>query len=358
MTPQQTMAQRLSAWSASLSLNAVPDPVRAEARRCLLDTLGVILAGRRSAVTEAVARYAEELGPGPCWSAATGAGLAPTAAALVNGTAGHAWDFDDTSYSGVMHGSVVVLPAVLALAQVRSLTGAALLEALVAGLEVDYAVALLATRHHYEKGWWSSGSFGVFGAAAGAARALALDPERTAQALGLAGSQAMGLRAALGSDAKPYLAGRAAASGLEAALLAAEGVAGPADVLESPRGFLSVMNDGRCDEGALAALGQRWCLLDPGIFFKPYPALLGGPRGGRALCAPSGRAGPERRGGDEDRVPRAALGPRLDDPRPAAEPARSAVLPALRRRLRSPARRYRAVPSRRGIARGPQPFGP
>ena len=197
--------------------------------------------------------------------------LSPVGAALVNGTSGHALDFDDTSYTGIMHGSTVVLPAALAAAEESAADGRRLLEAFIVGSEVTYAVALTCTTAHYFKGWWSTATCGAFGAAAAAAKALGLSVEQTTSALALAGAQASGPKVAFGTDAKPFLAGRAAAIGVEAALLAGKGLIGPPDIFEDPRGFLELLNDGRAEPGAIDDLGHMWRLVDPGIFFKQYP---------------------------------------------------------------------------------------
>ena len=118
-------------------------------------------------------------------------------------------------------------------------------------------------------------TFGVFGAAAAAARALGLSAAETTSALGLAGTQAAGQKVAFGTDAKPFVAGRTAAVGVEAALLASRGLGGPPAVLEGKRGLIDLFNDGHVDTGAIDALGVRWRLMHPGIFFKHYPVCSG-----------------------------------------------------------------------------------
>ncbi|KAB2850659.1 MAG: MmgE/PrpD family protein, partial [Hyphomicrobiaceae bacterium] len=117
--------------------------------------------------------------------------------------------------------------------------------------------------------------FGVFGAAAAAAKSLELGRSETAMAIALSGVQAAGLKAAFGSDAKPYLAGRTAAAGVEAAMLAACGISGPPAVLEDSRGFLALFNDGVRDDQGVMQLGKVWRLADPGIFFKQFPVCSG-----------------------------------------------------------------------------------
>jgi 2-methylcitrate dehydratase PrpD len=272
----ETLAGRAAAWSSALRLAEVPVQVVDTARTCILDLVGVSLAGARDPLCARVAAYATfNHAPGTPALLGRPERLSPVGAALVNGTAAHVLDFDDTSYTGIMHGSAVVFPAALAAVQHAGGDGRRLLEAFIAGSEVSYALALLCGTGHYFSGWWSTATFGVFGAAAAAARGLGLDAARTRMALAIAGAQASGLKAAFGTDAKPYMAGRAAAAGVEAALLAAAGVTGPADVLENSRGFLKLFDGEQGDRQALDQIGVNWRLVDPGVFFKQFPVCSG-----------------------------------------------------------------------------------
>lgn len=272
----ETLAGRAAAWSSALRLAEVPAQVVDAARTCILDLVGVSLAGAQDPLCARVAAHAmANHAPGAAALLGRPERLSPVGAALVNGTAAHVLDFDDTSYTGIMHGSAVVFPAALAAVQHAGGDGRHLLEAFIAGSEVTYAIALLCGTGHYFSGWWSTATFGIFGAAAAAARGLGLDAARTRMALAIAGAQASGLKAAFGTDAKPYMAGRAAAAGVEAALLAAGGVTGPADVLENSRGFLRLFDGERGDRQALDQIGVNWRLVNPGIFFKQFPVCSG-----------------------------------------------------------------------------------
>ena len=254
-----------------LSLDNVPTAVAHEAKRCILDTIGVIIAGWRSPVTEMVRRHAlGAYASGRAVVLATGETVHPMAAALVNATAGHAYDFDDTSYTGIMHGSVVACPAALAVAQDTGASGARLLEAFIAAVEVEYAIALACTDHIYFKGWWTTGLYGTLGAALATAKARRLDAAATVNALAIAAAESTGMKAIIGTDAKPYQAGRAAA-GVQCGLLAAQGLSGPAAVFEDDRGFAKLLNDGIAEPEHFAGLGRKWRLLEPGILFKRYP---------------------------------------------------------------------------------------
>lgn len=271
-----TFAERIAAWSSGLDLGAVPADVVHAAKRCIVDVVGVALAAAEHPVTQRVLDHARQAyAKGAAGTLGFPDRLSPVGAALVNGTAGHVLDFDDTSYTGIMHGSTVVLPAALAATEEIGGDGRRLLEAFIAGSEVAYTVATLCGTRHYFSGWWSTATFGAFGAAAAAARALHLDASQTQAALALAGTQANGQKVAFGTDAKPYIAGRTAAAGVEAALLARRGLVGPTEVLEGRGGFIQLLNDGDAEAGEIDRLGTVWRLLTPGIFFKQYPVCSG-----------------------------------------------------------------------------------
>ena len=266
------MIERIAKWSHALRLGTVPDEAQKVAKRCIVDLVGVSIAGTGREQSRRVAEYAgQAYAPGPSMVFGCSARLSPVGAALANGTVGHVLDFDDTSYTGIMHGSTVVFPAALAAAESAGADGRRVLEAFVAGSEVTYAIAELCGHGHYHKGWWSTATFGTIGAAAAAARALDLSERQTACALSLACLQAGAQKASFGTDAKPYLAGQAAAAGVESALLASAGLSAPGSALEGRNGFIQVLNDGEIDNEGIAKLGTHWRLVDPGIFFKRYP---------------------------------------------------------------------------------------
>jgi 2-methylcitrate dehydratase PrpD len=267
-----SLAQRLAIFGSELKLDAVPESVRATAKRCIIDTVGVTFAAAKHPLSKRVQSYVCEVyASGEATILGSSKRISPVGAALVNGTAGHVLDFDDTSYTGIMHGSAVIFPAALAATEMGAGDGRRLLESFIAGCEVTYAVALLCTTEHYYDGWWSTATCGVFGATVASAKAMDLSLEQTVSALGIAGAQACGPKVIFGTDAKPYLAGRAAAIGVEAAYLAASGVIGPPGVFENSVGFLHLFNKGRAELGAIDKLGEVWRLTAPGIFFKQFP---------------------------------------------------------------------------------------
>ena len=283
--PTASLIAQLAGFVHGLDLERVPADVVAEGRRCVLDTIGVIAAGQRSEVAVSARRHAlATYASGTATIIGESLTLYPVGATLVNACAGHAHDFDDTSYTGIMHGSVAVLPAALAVAEQRSASGRDLLEAFIAGVEVEYAVAEYCTTHLYFKGWWTSGVYAALGAAAASARLLGLGEVRTGHALALAVSVAAGMKATFGTDAKPLGIGIAASQGVASALQAEAGLEGPSDIFENVRGFLALYNDGQHAAGGDLRLTRRWRLLEPGILFKTFP-VCSAAQAATELCA-------------------------------------------------------------------------
>ncbi len=261
------IARRFARFACGL--DRVDSEVRRAADRAMLDTLGVMLAGGAHPSVRALAA-AVTRGEGRA-ALATGGRADPEAAALVNGTAAHVWDFDDTSYTGIMHGSAVVLPAALGLAQELGSGADALRRAFVAGSEVAYALADLCAHGHYFRGWWSTVTLGLTGATAAAGRLLEFDEDAMTSAIGLAAAAAGGGKVVLGTDAKPLLVGEAARRAVTFARAAKAGLTGPEAAFEDEWGFLALLNGGVADEAALDTIGRRWRLCDPGLLFKTSP---------------------------------------------------------------------------------------
>lgn len=269
-----TAARRIGDWVAALRRSDVPEAASAVALDCIVDTLGVALAGTREATTRLAADEAlESYAMGPS-RLLIGGRLCAEGAAFANVAAAHALDFDDNSYAGFVHGSAVVVPTALAMVEAAGGTGSDLLTAVVAGAEAQYALAEAAGNGVYHGGWWTTALFGTVGAAAASAKALGLDGRTAADAIAFALCGTGGLRACFGTGAKPLLAAQAAANGVRAARLAARGLAVPHGVVEDPRGFARLIAAGHFDPTALDALGRRWRLLDPGIDTKLYPVCL------------------------------------------------------------------------------------
>jgi 2-methylcitrate dehydratase PrpD len=208
------------------------------ARQCVLDWAGVALAGSREPLTRLLLAQAQEDGGTPIASL-VGSPLRVSLrqAALLNGAAGHALDYDDANVAAQGHVTAAVLPAALAVAQARGASGDALLRAFAAGYEMAGMVGQYLGRAHYERGFHGTATVGSFGAACAAAVLMGLDSETTAVALGIAGTQAGGMKAQFGTMCKPLHAGKAAENGVTGAQLAARGFTGRADLLEAPQGF-------------------------------------------------------------------------------------------------------------------------
>jgi len=268
---------RLAEFVVKLSLDDCPRDAIAEVRRAALDSLGVMLAGASEPVARIVREVARSEGGTPlCTVVGTSLRTSPTWAALANGAAGHAHDFDDTSFALMGHPSVPLLAAALAAAEAEPTDGAAVTLAYLIGFEIDAALGSALNPDHYTRGWHATATIGTIGCAAAAARLLGLDPAQTRHALGLACSLASGLKENFGSMTKPYHAGHAARNGVLAGLLAREGLTASETALEGKQGLLAAAGSGapplaRLNE-AIDGLGQRWHLVQSGLAVKPYPS--------------------------------------------------------------------------------------
>jgi 2-methylcitrate dehydratase PrpD len=269
---------------------AMPAEAIAVAKRCIIDGLGVMLAGATQdagRILHGYARGADSrpdatvFGPQPFKTGAA-------AAALVNGTSGHALDWDDTQlatsadriFGLLTHPTIPPLVATLALGEPRRISGAQFLEAFLTGFEVECKIAEAIHPNHYKKGFHSSGTIGTFGAAAAAAKLLGLSAGETAHMLAIAASSAAGIRVSFGSMTKPLHVGRAAQNGIVAAELAARGFTGGRDALDPPWGFFQTFShgEGYDRERIVGVLGNPHTIVWPGVSIKPYPCgVLGHP---------------------------------------------------------------------------------
>lgn len=212
------------------------------ARDAVLDTLGCMVAGAGDASVKAVAAaFAGDMPGNGQHRLVTGGRAISSLAAFINGTAAHALDFDDNFHPARAHASAVLVPALLAVSGPdRPVSGRRLLDAYLTGLEAQAAVGFGLNPSHYNRGWHGTSTAGAIGTAAGVARLLSADTERTAQAMSLAASMASGPKGQFGSLAKPMHAGMAARNAVEAARLALAGAAGRLDILERPQGILDL----------------------------------------------------------------------------------------------------------------------
>lgn len=267
MGPTQELAERI----AATRFDALSAESRTVASQALMDFLGVALAGAHEPLTGLLRDQAADEGGNPQASLiGASARVSVRQAALVNGSAGHAHDYDDVHDAMIGHPTVPVAPAVLALAEHLGRSGAEALAAFCAGVETECILGRYAGPSHYARGWHATATFGTFGAAAAAASLLRLDTAHTAAALGIAGTRAAGLKSQFGTMCKPLHAGHAAATGVESALLAARGFSSRPDILETHQGFMATQADGASLDRFYAALATRDFV--PDICFKYHAA--------------------------------------------------------------------------------------
>jgi len=268
----------IAEFVSGLRYDAIPREVRERAKLLILDALGCALYGAHLEWCRILQRTLAKLDrSAACTVWGTPRRLSAPHAALTNGTQVQGFELDDVHRQGVLHVGAVVLPALVAVAELRrGMSGREFLASAVAGYEIGPRVGLCMGPEHIGQGWHSGATLGVFSAAAGAARGLKLDAEKTVHALGIAGTQAAGLMAAqYGAMVKRMHAGRASQSGLYGALLAESGFTGIPDVFESEYGgFCTTFSRSR-DRFSLpeltAGLGKTWQTM--GVALKFYSCV-------------------------------------------------------------------------------------
>jgi len=267
----------IAEFVSGLSHDAIPRAVRERAKLLMLDALGCALYGARLPWCLILQRTLSKLDRSTaCAVWGTRRRLSAPHAALANGTQVQGFELDDVHREGVLHVGAVVLPALVAVSELRRMSGREFLASAVAGYEIGPRVGLCMGQEHIGQGWHSGATLGVFSAAAGAARGLKLDADRTVHALGIAGTQASGLMAAqYGAMVKRMHAGRASQSGLYGALLARDSFTGIPDVLESEYGGFCTTFSRSQDRFRLAeltaGLGETWQTM--GVALKFYSCV-------------------------------------------------------------------------------------
>ena len=238
----------------------------------ILDTVGVTLAGSQDPSAQIVARALGSAGE-PATVFGTDKRVSTLDAALINGTASHALDFDDCNNTLGGHPSAPLVPPLFALGEEHGATGRDFVTAYIAGFETESKIALGVNFYHYTHGWHPTSTLGAFGAAAACARLLKLSATQTATALAIAASLASGIKANFGTMTKPMHIGHCGRSGLFAALLAREGFTANQMALEHKQGFFEVFNGkGNYDAAKiLPAWGNPFDVVEPGIAVKQYP---------------------------------------------------------------------------------------
>ena len=275
---EPTLSQKFALALCDLTAEKIPDAVLHQAKRALLDTIGAGLAGASTPEVEALLRATKEwhsAGPFTVWACSER--LSAPHAALVNGTAVHAREVDD--FGGCGHSGGVVIPALLAAAELSHPKGLDILVAIVAGYEAAARVTDLVGSYaaHNAFGWHGTGTCGVFGAAVSASRILKLSKDQTAHAIGLAGTFTGGIWSFIadGAMSKRLHAGKAAETGLVAAFLARTGMTGPSHVFESDYGSFTTLYGGERakPEALLKDFGKEFLIFRSG--FKPYACCRG-----------------------------------------------------------------------------------
>jgi len=277
--PTKTVSDHLSNFIARTNLKNIPPDVRETAKLHLLDGLATMLGGANEKSSLLLRR---RFRPQKLTGEATVLGsltkFSAEHAALINGVQGHVLDYDDAQLATLpsrpmgqqTHPTTPVLAAALALAESRRATGAALLIAYIVGLEVACRLGDAVDPSHYLDGFHPTGTLGAFGATAACAHLLKLPPRSIRHALGIAGTLASGLRANRGTMAKGLNAGRAAANGVIAAMLAADGFTASENIFDDPMGFFSAACRGRIDVDLLR-FGKPFFVAEPGVAIKLYP---------------------------------------------------------------------------------------
>jgi 2-methylcitrate dehydratase PrpD len=270
MADDSHVTERLAGFLAESRWEDIPEAVRHEGVRSLLNFVGGALGGCRDEAVELAVRV---LGPcfGPAQAGVIGRRERPDAlnATFLNAVSANVLEYDDTHLATVIHPAAPVAPGLLALAEQRPVPGAALVHALILGIEAECRIGLGVMPTHYRRGWHITATCGIFGAAAAAGKLLGLDQRRMAWALGHAATQSAGLVESLGSMSKSIGVGNAARNGLAAARFAEAGFTAAEQAIEGRYGFAPVTSDsvdlGKITEG----LGERWEIL--ANCYKPYP---------------------------------------------------------------------------------------
>jgi 2-methylcitrate dehydratase PrpD len=266
------LTQDLGRFVADLSFEGLPEGAADVARVGFIDTIATMIAGAHDPAPQLLRKALHPTG-GEATLYFTGEKSPAPEAAWINGTAGHALDYDDVaSLRG--HPSTVIVPAILAEGETLGSSGQAMLAAYVAGYETWAELAWRDPGHHHRKGWHPTGIFGPIGAAAACASLRRLDADGAARSIALAASQSSGVMANFGTMTKPFHAGRSAHSGLMSARLAELGFTAALDALEHPQGFLSAVSpEGAVDrEAPIQRTGSEWKILKYRLGIKKYPA--------------------------------------------------------------------------------------
>jgi 2-methylcitrate dehydratase PrpD len=278
-TDAKGLTEEIADFVETVRFDDFPHEVQHVGKRCIVDGMGVILAGINEPCTHIVRDYALSV-QGREESSLLGQTekRAPAhLAALVNGTSGHAMDWDDTALSTkpdraiLLHPTLQPLAAGLAIGEKLDVSGKEFLMAFLTGFEVACKIAQSIHPDHWLRGYHTSNTCGIFGAATAVCKLMSLPAKQIRSALAIAASMAAGINVNHGTMVKPLHMGRAAENGIVSALLSASGYEGHPDALESHKGFFYAFSGGYDPDQIRGKLGHPFAIIDPGISIKPYP---------------------------------------------------------------------------------------
>ena len=264
------VTKKLAEFIHDTNFKDIPEDVIIKSKECFLDWHGVALAGTTEKSAKIILDYVKEAGGNP-YASVIGSNFKtnPAHAALASGVIGHALDFDDYHDDTVIHATAVCLPAILSVAERLNSSGEDILTALIIGIDVCIRVGLGLGDYHYQRGWHSTSTAGIFGATAGAAKILKLETNKIITALGICGTQSSGLRQVFGTMSKPFHAGKVSMEGVLSVLLAAKGFTSAQKIVEGELGLLEVLTDTPNEEIILDQLESKYYIQN--LSFKPYP---------------------------------------------------------------------------------------
>jgi 2-methylcitrate dehydratase PrpD len=275
------LTQEIANFVARTRFRDISEDVVRRARGFILDGLGVALAGSTDECSRIVQAQIRQMG-GKAEASILGTSLFAPApkAALANGVAGHAMDYDDTQlstskeavYGLLTHPTTPVLAALLAVGEKAKISGEEFVLAYIVGVEVECRIADAINPRHYQSGFHSTATMGGLGAAMAVGKVLRFKEEQLLCTLGIAASMASGLRENFGTMTKPLHAGRAAENGVSSAWLARDGFTAATNILEARRGFFNAMAGGYDESKISGRLGAPFFMQEPGISIKPYPS--------------------------------------------------------------------------------------
>ena len=264
------VTQKLAEFVHDTNFQDIPENIIAKSKESFLDWHGVALAGTTEESARIILEYVKEAGGKPQANVLGTTFKTNLAnAALANGILGHALDFDDYHDDTVIHATAACLPAILAVAEKNNSSGEDVLTALIVGIDVCIRIGLGLGDYHYQRGWHTTATAGIFGATTGAAKILKLETDKIITAMGICGTQASGLRQVFGTMSKPFHAGKISMEGVLSALLSQKGFTSAQQIVEGELGLLEVLTDTPDEEIILDQLGSKYYINNLSV--KPYP---------------------------------------------------------------------------------------